>query len=240
MSSIHRIWNVTRLFFSAALAVAALWLVAQTNSPSAVAVLVDVIHMPSGPISDVTIFDRGYSPDVITITAVSNVRWTYATGALIHTTTSDTGSTEVWTSGILSPGQMFTHTFNTPGAYGYYCQVHGAAIMHGFVIVLPVQSPTSVSVDGPSIGVDSLPYTFTATVSPITTTLPITYVWQISSQSPVTHSGGLTDTLALSWTTDMTGTQWITATAINDEGNANNSLLILIDPLQVYLPLIMK
>ena len=239
MSSIHRLWNVTRLFFSAALAVAALLLVAQTNSPSATAAPVDLIHAPNGSISDVAIVNFGFNPAVITITAGSTVRWTNTAAATLHTSSSDLGDTETWDSGVLNPGNTFTHTFDVPGVYPYHCNVHTS--MHGVVVVLPLQSPTSVSLAGPGTGMDNVPYTFTAAVDPITTTLPITYLWQTNGQPPVTHSGsGLTDTIVLSWTASLTGAQWITATATNEVGSAIGSRLILIDPLQVYLPLIMK
>ena len=239
MSSIRRIWNVTRLFFSAALAVAALLLVAQAHSSSAAAVPVERIHTPNGTISDVAIFNFGFNPAVITITAGSTVRWTNTASLTPHTSTSDLGDTEVWDSGVLNPGDTFTHTFDVPGVYPYHCNVHIS--MHGVVVVLLPQSPAGVSLDGPSAGMDSVPYIFTAAVSPMTATLPITYVWQTGGQPPVTHSGGgLTDTIVLSWTANLTGAQWITATASNTAGNALGSHLIIIDPLQVYLPLIVK
>jgi hypothetical protein len=38
----------------------------------------------------------------------------------------------------------------------------------------------------------------------------------------------------------MTGAQWITTTATNEAGSAIGSHLIIIDPLNIYLPLIMK
>jgi plastocyanin len=236
MSSIHRIWNVTRLFFSAALAVAALLLVAQAHSSSAAAVPADPIHTLNGPISDVAIFNFGFNPAVITITAGSTVRWTNTTLATTHTSSSDNG---VWDSGFLGAGSVFTHTFDVPGIYSYHCNVHLS--MHGVVVVLPPQPPTGVSLAGPSVGKDSTVYTFTANVSPITATLPITYSWQSNGQPLVTHSGGgLTDTIVLSWTASMTGAQWITTTATNEAGSAIGSHLIIIDPLNIYLPLIMK
>jgi hypothetical protein len=39
-----------------------------------------------------------------------------------HTTTSD--SPGVWDSGILSPGQSFSVTFNSTGTYTYHCNIH--------------------------------------------------------------------------------------------------------------------
>ena len=39
----------------------------------------------------------------------------------------------------------------------------------------------------------------TATVAPITTTLPLTYAWQATGQTPITRSDNLTNTLQFSW-----------------------------------------
>jgi hypothetical protein len=50
-----------------------------------------------------------------------------------HTSTS-TASPPLWDSGILNPGQDFSHTFNTPGTFPYICEVHPMA---GTVVVVP-------------------------------------------------------------------------------------------------------
>jgi PKD repeat protein len=47
--------------------------------------------------------------------------------------------------------------------------------------------------------------------------LPIEYAWQASGQDAVTHTGGLSDTLAYTW--DSPGTQLITVTADNIGGS---------------------
>lgn len=49
-----------------------------------------------------------------------------------HTTTS-TASPPLWDSGILHPGQDFSHTFSTPGTFAYICNVHPMA---GTVVVV--------------------------------------------------------------------------------------------------------
>jgi len=77
-------------------------------------------------------------------------------------------------------------------------------------------SPTSVTIGGPATGTVNTGYTFTATVSPDTATQPITYTWQATGQSPVVHTGGLTDTVTFTWS--ATGTQVITVTAANAGG----------------------
>ena len=49
-----------------------------------------------------------------------------------HTTTS-TASPPIWDSGILNPGQQFSHTFSSPGTFSYICNVHPMA---GTVVVV--------------------------------------------------------------------------------------------------------
>jgi hypothetical protein len=71
--------------------------------------------------------------------------------------------------------------------------------MFGTVVVVSLpQPPTEVNVSGPSEGAAVLPQTFMATVSPITATQPITYIWQATAQTTMTRTDkGLSDTLAL-------------------------------------------
>jgi plastocyanin len=194
---------------------------------------------PSGLV-DVAIFDFGFNPAVITITAGSTVTWTNTASLTPHTTTSDPGDTEVWNSGILNPGSVFTHTFDTPGLYGYDCLIHGALLMHGFVVVVS-QPPAGVDITGPSAGEHGNLYAFTAAVNPITTTLPITFSWEATNQLPVTQvNTAVSDTQVFSWTSSMTGAQWITVTASNAAGSALDTHVIIIDPRSVYLPLIQR
>lgn len=49
-----------------------------------------------------------------------------------HTTTS-TANPPIWDSGILNPGQDFSHTFNSTGTFQYICNVHPMA---GTVVVV--------------------------------------------------------------------------------------------------------
>jgi plastocyanin len=79
----------------------------------------------------VTIFDFGFNPGNVTISAGQSVQWVYASGNLHHTVTSNTGA---FGSGSLTPGKKFTCTFNIAGAYSYHCSVH-PALMKGEVVV---------------------------------------------------------------------------------------------------------
>jgi len=78
------------------------------------------------------------------------------------------------------------------------------------VLFVPLEG---VSIQGPLTGTTTTPYTFTATVNPIMATTPVTYIWQATGQSPVTHASGLSDTLAFAWSAG--GAQAITVTATN-------------------------
>jgi plastocyanin len=82
-----------------------------------------------------------------TISAGDTVSWGFG-GSLPHTVTdcggncaSPTGS-PAFDSGQMSSG-TYQHTFDTAGTYGYYCQVHGASVMQGQIVVQGAQQPTT-------------------------------------------------------------------------------------------------
>ena len=107
--------------------------------------------------------------------------------------------------------------------------------------------PAGVAVSGPATGVISTAYTFTATVSPITATTPITYVWQATGQTAQTHTGrGASDTATFTWPTGATGQKTVTVSASNAVGTASKSSSITIysEPIVfdhwVYLPVVIK
>lgn len=83
----------------------------------------------------------------VTIDAGGTVRWRYlATGQSQHTVTSGEGpggqtgdglpdgAMEI-RSGLLSPGDAFEHTFQVPGTYTVYCEVHPTIMFNTTVIV---------------------------------------------------------------------------------------------------------
>lgn len=65
-----------------------------------------------------------FSPANLTITHGTTVTWMNG-DAIQHTATSSSSSTEAFNSGQLPGGSTYTHTFNTPGTFHYYCQNHG-------------------------------------------------------------------------------------------------------------------
>jgi len=95
------------------------------------------------------------------------------------------------------------------------------------ILACPLQD---VVITGPMIGSINTPYTFTATIDPISTTLPVTYIWQAMGQDePFTHTSGLSDSVSFMWVTS--GTQMITVTAVYTGDAATDSYSITIDAL---------
>jgi hypothetical protein len=75
-------------------------------------------------------------------------------------------------------------------------------------------------ITGPTVGVVKTPYTFTATVSPVTATQPITYAWRATDLGTVMHTGGdLDDSATFTWTTP--GPKVITVTTSNVAGTVS-------------------
>jgi hypothetical protein len=73
--------------------------------------------------------------------------------------------------------------------------------------------PTEVKVEGASVGLVDTGYSFITTAGPVTTTQPLSYIWQATNQEAVTHTGYLSDTAFFTWT--QPGPQVITVTASN-------------------------
>ena len=88
---------------------------------------------PSVGVTEVRMDDFAFAPANIVIDAGTTVTWTNLDGDA-HTVTSDDG--DELESERLSKGEMFRHTFDTPGEYFYHCEPHSN--MHGLVTVLPV------------------------------------------------------------------------------------------------------
>jgi hypothetical protein len=107
----------------------------------------------------------------------------------------------------LSDTTAITATSRASGVYRAYARD---------ITMVSDVAPEQVAIAGPTSGMVNSAYAFTATVSPITTTVPITYRWEATGQSVITHTAGLSDTATFTWSTP--GPQAITVTATNVEG----------------------
>jgi len=70
---------------------------------------------------EVKVVDIDFDGKVITVSVGTTVNWVYD-GALPHTVTSDT---DVFNSGTLGDGDVFTFTFTEAGSFPYFCRFHG-------------------------------------------------------------------------------------------------------------------
>lgn len=79
----------------------------------------------------VLIRNFAFNPDTLDIIVGETVSWVNEDDK-IHTVTSFPAG-QVFDSGPLEEGKIFTHTFSTPGEYPYHCSIHPT--MAGKIIV---------------------------------------------------------------------------------------------------------
>lgn len=90
--------------------------------------------------------DLKFEPETITIEAGETVLWRNSSN-LVHTVTADPSKAadpahvelpegaETFDSGFIEAGGTYSHTFEVPGRYRYFCIPHEAAGMIGEVVV---------------------------------------------------------------------------------------------------------
>ncbi|WP_349367776.1 plastocyanin/azurin family copper-binding protein [Salinarimonas sp.] len=90
--------------------------------------------------------DLEFVPESVTIRAGETVEWRNV-GTAAHTVTADPDEAadpdhvvlpegaETFNSGVITGGGSFTHTFEAPGRYAYFCIPHERTGMLGEVIV---------------------------------------------------------------------------------------------------------
>ncbi|MGQ0668738.1 MAG: cupredoxin domain-containing protein [Actinomycetota bacterium] len=84
----------------------------------------------------------GFDPATVTSTFGTTFNWTND-GTISHTTTQD-GPLELWSSGILSPGESFSVILDAAGIYRYHCTVHPTT-MQGAIRIPVTIDPASGS-----------------------------------------------------------------------------------------------
>lgn len=149
-------------------------------------------------------------------------------------------------SGIL-PTRAFTTPNQSWGTPGTKIITVTAKNFHGtatgtHTIVINEAAGTKVILTGPDSGMTSTPYTFTATISPTTASVPITYTFEASDGlGPTSGTFAHTDPIYwrnVSWTTP--GEKTVTVTAQNVEGTYVDTHTIKISSGNIFLPLVQK
>jgi plastocyanin len=99
---------------------------APTPAPAAAAPAPTPAPAPASAVAsgsvDVAQQNTAFVPTALTVTAGTTVSWTNNNGVQ-HTVTWDDRSVD---SGLMSQGETFSYTFDTPGTYGYFCIPHGS------------------------------------------------------------------------------------------------------------------
>jgi plastocyanin len=103
----------------------------------------------------VTVADNTFNDDAsgtltTTINAGDTVTWNWV-GSALHSVTADDGSFD---SGLQTAGS-FSHAFDSPGTYAYFCGLHGGpggTGMHGVVVVhaAPTDTATATATNTPT------------------------------------------------------------------------------------------
>jgi plastocyanin len=88
-----------------------------------------VQQIPAGEAVEVEMVDYDYKPTRLTIKAGTTVRWTNHADD-VHTATADD---HTWDSGDIAAGASWTHRFDKPGEYSYFCKPHPT--MRGVIVV---------------------------------------------------------------------------------------------------------
>jgi hypothetical protein len=100
-------------------------------------------------------------------------------------------------------------------------------------------SPDSVTISGLTSGELETSYVYTGTVFPITTTVPITYVWETTDYAPNTITSGITSTIIYNWA--IPGPKVITLTTSNAAGSVSNTYNIMVwAQNKIFLPSILR
>ncbi len=130
-----------------------------------------------------------FTPQNVTIQAGDTVEWIWAANG--HSSTSGTpGQPDgLWDSGIQSNGFTFSHTFNTPGTFNYFCSPHGACcMMIGSVTVTAVTD--TVQITRALYVASRSQLTVQATDSDPTATLTVSVTSTGDILGPMSNTGG--------------------------------------------------
>ncbi|MEM7133662.1 MAG: DUF6531 domain-containing protein [Chloroflexota bacterium] len=119
--------------------------------------------------------------------------------------------------------ETHSYTWNTAGTKTITVTVNNGlgptmTAVHSIQVEPATIAPNSVSVNGSSQATVGMTRIFSATVTPVDTSQPLSYTWQATDHPTIIHTGrGLFDTNSYSWGT--TGTKTITVSVDNSLGS---------------------
>lgn len=132
-------------------------------------------------------------------------------------------------------------SWSQPGTYPVNVTAHNPAgtVSMTRPVTITIVGPITATLSGAGLVPAGLPYPITATVSPITASWPITYVWQATHQQPISHTAQSSDTAIFTWLDP--GLVTITLTIKNQGGMMLLQKVIQVVPnYYLYLPIILS
>ncbi len=150
----------------------------------------------------IRIFDNGFGPDNVTVSAGTTVTWANS-GRAPHNVVARNGSFE---SPVLRTGESFSYTFSNVGGFGYRCTIHEN--MEGNIEVTAQVDPTTVPATATSAPATAtrVPATTTsvpATNVPATSVPAATMMVEPSATAMMMEPGATTMMMASTATTMM-------------------------------------
>ncbi|MBI2906531.1 MAG: cupredoxin domain-containing protein [Chloroflexi bacterium] len=133
-----------------------------------------LLAQPAQAAATVSVTDDAFVPQNLTVLLGDTVTWTNS-GVRLHTATSDLA---YWNSGTLSPGQSYSYTFLSVGAYSYYCSFSVNQEMKGSITVL---APTPTPAPPTATATPTVLPTPTPTAVPATNQISLSAGWNLIS-----------------------------------------------------------
>jgi hypothetical protein len=132
--------------------------------------------------------------------------------------------------GVRDFGRQYNYTIRARETGGLSAANYGSVTCPGDYVSL-----AQATLSGPTSGKTHVDYDFTASALPVTATLPVTYVWEVSGHPTITQTNGLSNTQTYNWA--LSGSQTVMVTVSNPVSSLVRSLNIMIEPYYIYFPL---
>jgi hypothetical protein len=186
-----------------------------------------VVPTGGGPVTDVTI--DGPTTGVINAehTFLANVSPVDASTPITYTWSPEPSDGQDTSTAIYTWDTLGTKTITVTA------ENEGGSATATHAITITNVALTGVNIEGPEIGTISTTYAFTASISPSTVSLPITYTW-----SPEPNSGQGASVATYRW--DTGGVKTINVEVQNGGDLFTDDHAITILDKRVYLPLVLR
>lgn len=99
---------------------------------------------PSGDLVEVSLENIAFKPAELTVEVGTTVRFLQNDGEIPHTVTAKAETAGDFDSGTIDGGEVFEVTFDEPGTFPYFCEIHPTR-MDGVVTVVEAGSNSDSS-----------------------------------------------------------------------------------------------